>query len=71
LRPRACGSSVADTILERLRELTLPKPEREAARAERRVEEQLRRERDNPWTPERRSAALEAERCKYKMFGHF
>jgi hypothetical protein len=35
------------------------------------VEQQLRLERDNPWTPERRAAALEAERCKYKIFGHF
>ena len=32
----------------------LPAPERRAARAERRVEERLRRERDSQWTPERR-----------------
>ena len=58
-------------MLRWLQELTLSKPERHAAQAERRVEAQLRLERDNPWTPERRAAALEAERCKYKLFGHF
>jgi hypothetical protein len=41
--------------------LRLPRDEREAARAERRVEEQMRLERDNTHTPERRAAALEAE----------
>jgi hypothetical protein len=48
-----------------LRELRLPRGERVAARAERRVEEQLRRQRDNAETPERRAAAVEAERRKY------
>ena len=48
-----------------MREWTLPAAERRAARAERRVEAQLRRERDSEWTPERRAAALEAERRKW------
>jgi hypothetical protein len=48
-------------LLERLRDWRLPRAEREAARAERRAEEQMRRERDNPETPERRAAAREAE----------
>jgi hypothetical protein len=48
-------------LLERLKDWRLPRAEREAARAERRVEEQIRRERDNLHTPERRAAALEAE----------
>jgi hypothetical protein len=48
-----------------VREWTLPAAERRAARAERRVEAQLRRERDSEWTPERRAAALEAERRKW------
>jgi hypothetical protein len=43
----------------------LQRGERVAARAERRVEEQLRRQRDNAETPERRAAAVEAERRKY------
>jgi hypothetical protein len=58
-------------VLRWLRELALSKPERRAARAERRVEAQFRLERDNLWTPERRAAALEAECRKYKLFGHF
>lgn len=58
-------------MLQWLRELALPKAEREAARAERRVEEQFRRERDNLWTPERRAAALQAELNKWRLFGHF
>jgi len=48
-----------------MRDWTLPAAERRAARAERRVEAQLRRERDSEWTPERRAAALEAERRKW------
>jgi hypothetical protein len=58
-------------MFQRVRDLRLPKPERDAARAERRVEQQLRLERDNPWTPERRAAALEAERRRYALFGRF
>ena len=53
---------------ELVRELRLPAPERRAARDERRVEAELRRERDSEWTPERRAAAVEAERRKYKHF---
>jgi hypothetical protein len=49
-------------------EWMLPAPERRAARAERRVEERLRRERDSEWTPERRAAALAAECRKYDYF---
>jgi hypothetical protein len=52
-------------VVDRIRELRLPKPERQAAKAERRVEQQIRRERDNRYTPERRAAALEAERRRY------
>jgi hypothetical protein len=58
-------------VLRWLQELVLPRPERNAARAERRVEAQLRLERDNRWTPERRAAAIEAERRRYGLFGHF
>jgi hypothetical protein len=48
-----------------VREWRLPAPERRAARAERRAEAQIRRERDSEWTAERRAAAVEAERRKY------
>jgi hypothetical protein len=44
-----------------VREWRLPGPERRAARAERRVEAAIRRERDSEWTADRRAAALEAE----------
>jgi hypothetical protein len=46
-------------------EWMLPGPERRAARAERRVEAQVRRERESEWTAERRAAALEAESRRY------
>jgi hypothetical protein len=49
-----------------LRELALPRGERAAARAERRVEAQMRRERDNEHSPERRAAALQAEINRYR-----
>jgi hypothetical protein len=49
-----------------LRDLRLPRAERAARRAERRVEEQMRRTRDNQETPERRAAALESERRRYQ-----
>lgn len=49
----------------KLHEWRLPSDERRAARAERRVEAQLRRERDSEWRAERRSAALEAESRRY------
>jgi hypothetical protein len=52
--------------LARLRELRLPGPERQAARAERAAEAQIRRERDNEHTPERRAAATQAEADRYK-----
>jgi|1186.fasta_scaffold56159_2 hypothetical protein len=55
-------------VVERLRELRLPKPERQAAKSERRVEAQIRRERDNLHSPERRAAAREAERRRYDWF---
>jgi hypothetical protein len=48
-----------------VREWRLPDPERRAAHAERQVEAQMRRERESEWTPERRAAALEAERRRY------
>jgi hypothetical protein len=44
-----------------LRTLMLPRPEREAARAERRAEERMRRERDNEHSAERRAARVQAE----------
>ena len=52
--------------LARLRELRLPAPERRAARAERAAEAQIRRERDNQYTAERRAAAIQAEADRYK-----
>jgi hypothetical protein len=52
-----------------VREWMLPAPERRAARTERRVEAQLRRERDSEWTPERRAAAIEAERRRHSYLG--
>jgi hypothetical protein len=55
----------------RLRELRLPGPEREAARAERRAERQIRLERDNTETTERRAAARDAEARRYSGYsGH-
>jgi hypothetical protein len=55
--------------LARLRELRLPAPERRAARAERAAEAQIRRERDNQETAERRAAALEADAHRYDGYG--
>jgi hypothetical protein len=48
-----------------IRDMRLPADERRAARAERAVEEQIRLERDNRYSPERRAAAVEAERRRY------
>ncbi|HEX2103994.1 MAG TPA: hypothetical protein VHF51_10115 [Solirubrobacteraceae bacterium] len=48
-----------------LRELRMPRAERAAARAERRVEEELRRQRDDPERVDRRAAAIEAERRRF------
>jgi hypothetical protein len=45
-----------------LRELAMPRADRRAAKAERKAEEAIRRERDNPYSAERRAARLEAER---------
>jgi hypothetical protein len=55
-----------------LRELRLPRDERRAARAERRCEDAIRRERDNTESNARRAAAIEAERHRhdgYKYHG--
>ena len=54
-----------------LRELALPRDERRAARAERRAEDAIRRERDNTESAERRAAAVEAERHRHQhgVFG--
>jgi len=49
-----------------LSELRLPRSERAARRAERRAEDEMRRMRDNDQTPERRAAAIEAERRRYE-----
>lgn len=49
-----------------LREMRLPRAERAARRAEQRAEDQMRRTRDNDETPERRAAALEAERRRHQ-----
>jgi hypothetical protein len=49
-----------------LSELGLPRAERAARRAERRAEDEMRRTRDNDQTPERRAAAIEAERRRYE-----
>jgi hypothetical protein len=46
-------------------EWLMPRPERRAARAERRVEAEMRRQRESEYTPERRAAALEAEVRRY------
>ena len=48
-----------------LQEMRLPGPERQAARAEREAERQMKRERDNEETAARRAAALEAESRRY------
>ena len=47
--------------LRAARDLMLPADERAAARAERRAEEAMRRERDSTETADRRAAALAAE----------
>ena len=60
-----------ENAIRYLRELALPKPERRAARAERQVEEAMRRMRDNPHTPERRAARIEAERRRDSIFGGY
>ena len=52
-----------------LSRLTMSRPERAAARAERRAEREIRRERDNTETADRRAAAIEAERRRYSNYG--
>jgi hypothetical protein len=54
-----------------LRELAMPRADRNAARAERRAEAAIRRERDNPESAERRAAAVEAERRRQNIFGNY
>jgi hypothetical protein len=54
-----------------LRELAMPRDERRAARAERKAEEAIRRERDNPESAERRAAAVEAERRRQNIFSNY
>jgi hypothetical protein len=54
-----------DRIRERARERRLPPDERQAARAERQAEEQMRRERDKTDERARQVAAAEAERRRY------
>ena len=60
-----------ENAIRYVRELALPKPERRAARAERQVEEAMRRMRDNPHTPERRAARIEAERRRNNLLGGY
>ena len=60
-----------ENAIRYVRELALPKPERRAARAERQVEEAMRRMRDNQHTPERRAAQIEAERQHNNVFGGY
>ena len=65
------GRIVAGMRLDRLRDLRLPPAERPAARAERRTERALRRERENVETAERRAAAVAAEARRHSIFaGH-
>jgi hypothetical protein len=54
-----------------LGEWTLPGPERRAARSERDAERQMRRERDNQHSNERRAAALAAEARSQENQGRF
>ena len=51
-----------------VRELALPRDERRAARAERKAEDAMRRERDNLESADRRAAAVEAERRRDQGF---
>ena len=47
----------------------MPRDERNAAKAERRAEEAMRRGRDNPYSAERRAERTEAERRRNNLFG--
>jgi hypothetical protein len=53
-----------------LRELRLPRDERAAARAERKAEAEMSRERDNLHSADRRAARVEAERRKEGLWRH-
>jgi hypothetical protein len=55
-------------VVRFVRELALPRADRHAAQAERRAEAAMRRERDNPYSAERRAAAVEAERRRYRAW---
>jgi hypothetical protein len=55
--------------LRALRTLALPRDERAAARAERRSEAQMRRERDNQHSAERRAAVTQAEAWRDRAGG--
>jgi hypothetical protein len=57
------------TVLEVVQEMRLPAPERAAARSERQVEAQMRRERDNEHSAERRAARAEAEAWRDRGWG--
>ncbi len=54
------------TLAVVLRELRLPRPERDAARAERAAETQIRSERENEYSAARRAAAAEAEARRHR-----
>jgi hypothetical protein len=51
-----------------VREWRMPGPERRAARAERRAEAQMRRERDSQWSAEQRADRLAAESRRYSNY---
>ena len=53
-----------------LQTLMLPRDERAAARSERMVEAQMRRERDNEHSAERRAARREADAWRDRGWGH-
>jgi len=58
-------------VLTWVRERRLPPPERRAAQAERAAERQMRRERDNQHSLERRAAALKADQGRSGSGGGF
>jgi hypothetical protein len=57
------------SVVRFVRELALPRADRRAAQAERRAEAAMRRERDNPYSAERRADAVEAERRRWRAWG--
>ena len=60
-----------DRMRSWVREQKMPADERNAARAERRAEQQLRRERDHDDQRARQLAAADAERRRYSDGGRF